>query len=454
MPFVSVDLSNMTSFRLKDSGRSIVPVGVNYFDPECGWAPKLWQQFDESRVRRHLLLLHEQGFNTIRVFLTLATFHRESGRVTPEAMDKFRKLLTICHEYGIYVIPTGPDHWEGVPVWRKGDRFVDESVLQADENWWRDFAGRCRDESAILAYDLFNEPAIGWDSPGMKAGWNTWLQKEYKTAGAVAKAWKMSAVDLGSLGTIAVPEPKAVKNDQCLYDYQRYREYLADEWTRRMTSAIRSVDRRHMITIGHIQWTSPIYLPAVKHYAGFNLRSNARWLDFVTIHLYPLDLPRPCDSADGIAVNASYLEALLYQASVGKPLMLGEFGWYGGGAIVANGQVQMPDKPVSHQVEWNQELLKVSRGRVCGWLNWAFADTPTSTDLTRWSGCWTTDLKLKPWGEMYARVAREEAKQPDKPNPFPQYLTSSPVEYRALVTDPESGNDYRRQLRERKASAK
>jgi len=114
----------------------------------------------------------------------------------------------------------------------------------------------------------------------------------------------------------------------------------------------------------------------------------------------------------------------------------------------------MTDMPMSHQADWNRELLAVSRGKVCGWLNWAFADTPDSTDLTRWSGCWTTDLRLKPWGEIYAGLAKEVTRHPQLPGGYPEYLTSLQVEHRALVTDPESGNAYRRQLRERKAAAK
>lgn len=55
-------------------------------------------------------------------------------------------------------------------------------------------------------------------------------------------------------------------------------------------------------------------------------------------------------------------------------------------------------------------LLEVSQDQVCGWLNWAFADTPTSQDLTRWSGIWTEDLELKPWGEVFGRFAREQVR--------------------------------------------
>jgi len=448
MPFIEIDPGSKTAFRERGTGRPVVMVGVNYFDHETGWAPKLWQKFDEARVRRQLQMLHEQGFNSIRVFLTYQSFHAEPGRVHPEGEAKFRKLLRMCREFGIYVMPTGPDHWEGTPPWRKGDRFADETLLTADEAWWKDFAGRFKDEPALWAYDLYNEPMIGWDSPGMKAKWNDWLKREYGSVEEIAEAWKRPADQVGRAGEIPVPPPQAARNDGRLYDYQRFREFIADEWTRRMADAIRSVDRNHLVTVGYIQWAAPVLIGEVKHYAGFNPRSNARYVDFTTIHFYPLDQPRPCDSPEGVAVNRLYLEAVLYQCSVGKPLLLGEFNWYGGNSEAHTGW-SLPPKPPEHQVEWCQALLDVGRGRLCGYLNWAFADTPGSKDITRWSGLWTEDLKLKPWGKVFGEFARETVRHPQQWRQWPGWLVTnmSLADHRALVTDPGAGHALRRALR-------
>jgi hypothetical protein len=88
----------------------------------------------------------------------------------------------------------------------------------------------------------------------------------------------------------------------------------------------------------------------------------------------------------------------------------------------------------------------VTRGRVCGWLNWATADTPTSTDLTRWSGCWTTDLKLKPWGTAYGQFAREITSKPAPPRSFTPPFSTLKLDRDAAITDPQVGNDYRQAL--------
>ena len=448
MPFIEIDPTTTTALRQRTAEHApFVAVGVNYFDPHTGWAPKIWKAFDEEHTRKHLTMLREQGFNTIRVFLTLDSFHREPGRLHAEGERKFRTLLSLCREQNIYVIPSGPDHWEGVPAWRGKDPYADETILAADETWWRVFAERFKDEAAILAYDLLNEPSIRWDTPTMQAQWNDWLRAKYAATEDIARAWNGAAESVEAFGSIAVPPPNPAPGSQRLYDYQLFRESIADAWTRRHAAAIRSVDPNHLITVGHIQWAAPIYYPGIQHYAGFNLATNAKHVDFVTIHFYPLDEPKPCDGPEGIAANAKYLEALLHPCSVGKPVMLGEFAWYGGGEIRVNGRLQMPAQTLEDQVAWGRALLDVTQGRVCGWLHWAFADTPTSNDLTRWSGCWTEDLVLKPWGRLYGEFARTATRAPAERRPFPPDITALPVDRKAMLTDPAAGHAYRRRLR-------
>ncbi len=435
LPFVEVAPDATTALRLRGTGQIFVPVGVNYFGPHVGWAPKLWQQFDPATVRNHLRLVHEQGFNTIRVFLTLESFHRRPGVVHEEGLAKFRQLLASCREQQIRVIPCGPDHWEGVPKWtRFKDPFADEQMLEATATWWGQFVSAFQDEPVVLAWDLLNEPSIRWNTEAMKARWNQWLQKKYDSVQAVAKAHGLAADRVGTFGDIAVPPYDPSVNADRLLDYQLFRESIADHWTQTLTSAIRKHDKNHLITIGHIQWAGTAFLPGLRHYAGFNLKTNSQYVDFVTIHFYPLAQPRPCDAPNGIKQNAGYLEALLAECQVGKPVMIGEFGWYGGGDIRRGARVVMPSQTEADQVKWNSKLLDVSRGRVCGWLNWAFADTPDSQDLTRWSGLWTEDLTLKPWGREFGVFARDVANRTLKPRPFSDRIEEWQHDRRAVLT--------------------
>lgn len=447
LPFIEVDPASKTSFRERGTGKPFVSVGLNYFDPQTGWAPKVWQQFDEARVREQLDLVAGAGFNTIRVFITLTSFETEQGKVSGDGPAKFRKLLDLCRTRGIYVIPTGPELWEGAPAWYKGDRFADEMLLTAEESWWRRFAAEFANDPAIFAWDLANEPAVAWKGPAMQARWNEWLKTRYGTREKMADAWKMPLDKVEEPGAVSIPPDQPARGDRKLLDYQRFREHVGGEWVRRMTTAIRAGDRNHMVTVGHIQWASPVLLPSVWHYAGFDLKAETKLVDFTTVHFYPLDHPRPCDSPEGIPANAIYLQALLHDCSGGKPLMLGEFNWYGGGGLQGHAGWELPEKPVEHQVEWCGELLSVSRGRLCGWLNWAFADTPTARDISRWSGCWTTDLQLKPWGKVFSDFAKSTAGSPLPARPFDAWLTSVKFDRDLALTDPAVANEYRQQLR-------
>ncbi len=431
MPFIEVDPGRMTCLRECGTRRAFVAVGVNYFDHQTGWAPKIWRQFDDKRVAAQLDLLKAHGFNTVRVFLSLAEFHREPGIVAAEGEAKFRRLLDLCRTRGLYVIPTGPDHWEGTPGRRK-DRFSDEATLAADEAWWKAFAARFRDEPVILAWDLLNEPSVAWDTPAMRPKWNAWLRASYGIIEHTALVWGRPIEEVGEFDEVQPPPQDPAPNDRRLLDYQRFRESLADAWTSRHVGAIRSVDRNHLVTVGHIQWSVPLMLPTVWHYSGFDMRQNARHVDFVTIHFYPINPPRPCDTPEGFDANLAYLQGILHACVAGKPVMLGEFGWYGGGPIGRD----LPAQPPEHQLAWCEQLLTLTHGRLCGWLNWAMADTPTSTDLTRWSGVWTEDLRLKPWGGRYSAFAQDATREPAPERPWPEAVTGVRWDRHRLLTDP------------------
>src|SRR5205814_1369144 len=140
------------------------------------------------------------------------------------------------------------------PSWRNADNFADETDLNADAEWWTEFGRRFKDEPAILAWDLMNEPTIGWDTPAMRAKWNDWLKQRYSAIEKVASAWQAPAEQIGSFGDIAPPPPAPAPGNAKLLDFQYFREHIAIEWTRRMATAIRTHDKRHLLTIGCIQW--------------------------------------------------------------------------------------------------------------------------------------------------------------------------------------------------------
>jgi endo-1,4-beta-mannosidase len=161
---------------------------ANYYRPGTGWAPRLWKRFDANAARQDFARMKALGVNCVRVFLSHGSFFMEPDALLPEGLAKFDQLLAIAEEAGIYVHPTGPDGWEEFPAWAQCNRIVDDQYLTALETFWRRFGRRYRDRSVIFAYDLRNEPGVGWNDPMTLTKWNEWLQSRYGSAEKTAKA--------------------------------------------------------------------------------------------------------------------------------------------------------------------------------------------------------------------------------------------------------------------------
>jgi len=386
----------------RDSGRDFIPFGTNYYDPNTGWAPKIWSRFDAGRVRRHFDVMKELGVNCVRVFLAAATFQPDAETIDEQALGKLDTLVAIARRSGIRLILTGPDHWEGVPDYWKGDRFAGEQALKALEHFWTVVAGRYREEPAIFAWDLLNEPHLPWFDENWRGRWNKWIEDKYGSWEGLKSAWGTEVSESDQWGTVAVAEDKPAAGSARLRDYQLFREHLADNWVRRQVDAIRRADPAHLVTVGYIQWSYPLVRPGgPSRYAAFNPRRQARLLDFVTIHFYPT-FGSPFESEANWRKNLDYLQAALAYCHTGKPVVLGEFGWYGGGA-----PQQHPFASEAQQADWIAVEIEASRRLADGWLSWPLADTPESRDISLYAGLVKPDMSLKAWGRKFQAYASD-----------------------------------------------
>ena len=389
-----------------ERGRPFVPFGVSYYRPGQGWAPQLWKKFDPEATRKDFARMKALGVNCVRVFLTYGSFLMESNRVSPEGLAKFDQFLEIAGQAGIYVHPTGPDHWEGTPDWANGDRFADETVLSALDVFWKEFAARYRDRAVIFAYDLRNEPEVQWDTPPMREKWNRWLAKKFNSADQLAVAWGVTNQHL-VFGSIPIPPQQDCANCARLLDFQHFREEIADEWTRRQALAIKSADPRALVTIGLIQWSVPSVLPTSWHYSAFRPARQARFLDFLTIHFYPLAEGHYDYQNDDESKNLAYLESVVSEvARCGKPTVIGEFGWYGGGQL-NYGQTSAPP-PKSSRRNGAAKLSLPPPASPCGWLNWGFCTTsPEAGDVSQLTGLLKSRRRNeKAWGREFKKLSQ------------------------------------------------
>jgi len=411
-------------FAERGSGRPYIPFGTNYYDPHTGWAPKIWRQFDAEKVREHFRLMSKLGVNCARLFLTAATFQPDAKTVEEKSLKKLDILVKIGRETGIRLILTGPDHWEGSPSYWRPDRFAGEEALRALEYFWKTVGQRYKGEPAIFAWDLLNEPHLPWFIKEWRGRWNTWLQKTYGNWNSMKAAWGDELTEKDQWGEVAVPENRADADNPRLRDFQRFREHLADEWVRRQVESLRRADPTHLITVGYIQWSYPLVRPGrPSRYSAFNPPRQARLLDFVTIHFYPT-MGAPFGSEENWEKNLSYLQAVLAYCHTGKPVVLGEFGWYGGGSPQKH-----PYLSEAEQAQWINAEIEVSRRLADGWLSWPFADSPSSTDISLFAGLVKADFTIKAWGQKFKELASNlsELKQPTPKLPpfdFPNALTA------------------------------
>jgi regulation of enolase protein 1 (concanavalin A-like superfamily) len=390
-------------------GQPFVPFGVTYFRPGTGWAPQVWKQFDAEATRHDFARMKALGVNCARVFLTFGSFYSTPGALAEDGLAKFDQFLDLAEQAGLYVHPTGPDHWEGLPDWARGDRYADERVLGALETFWKLFAARYRGRAAIFAYDLLNEPEIPWDTPALREQWNQWLRAKYQSTEALASAW--NTAPQFEFGSIPVPPPADAPGSRQLLDFQHFREHVADEWTRRQAAAIKAADPDALVTVGLIQWSVPALLPAgPRHYSAFRPERQAKFLDFLEVHFYPLEHGAyEYRDLDSERRNLAYLESVVREvAKPGRPVVLGEFGWYGGGQPSFGGG-RHPAATESQQARWCRRVVETTRGLVCGWLNWGFYDHPEAKDVTELIGLVKPDGTLKEWGREFKRLAGELA---------------------------------------------
>jgi hypothetical protein len=313
------------------SGKPYAPVGLTYFRANTGWAPQVWKQFDAAATRRDFAAMKELGVNCVRVFISFTSFCDPPGQLNADGIAKFDEFLKIAEEAGIYVHPTGPDLWEGIPEWARVDQISDEKFLQSLETFWSQFAKRYAGRNVIFAYDLRNEPAVPWKAtPAVQKRWSDWLLNgvsnkgtgsrptigidaeaadceracplfrpaRYPSREALAKAW---GVDLAKVQAAELPPPE--DENKCgkaeLLDYQLFREDLADEWTRRQVKAIKAADPAALCTVGFIQWSVPTLLPGLRHYAAFRPERQAPLLDFLEIHFYPFGSSTDWETSKG-----------------------------------------------------------------------------------------------------------------------------------------------------------
>lgn len=396
------------------TGEKFVPVGCNYFDPQTGWAPKVWSQYNDDRVRGHFRQMADAGLNTIRVFLATRTLSPVAGSYDAAGFAKVAAMIAAARDAGLRIVFSGPNIWEGPSQGDRGDLFGDPAMLERRCDLWRQLMQHFGAERTIMAWDLHNEPQVHWPNPEHSA------HPYFKPR---LERWRRYARErLGrNVDAFAGIHPNGC--DRGLYrTYVGFQEWLSEQWVAAQSRAIRQAGGRQLITLGLHQTSVPIHLPKGYGYAGFHPRLIGRHLDYTSAHFYPflpdihLGMVEPM-----LTIRRGYLEIVCRGALwPGKPLVMEEFGWKGGSRVPG----EQKTWPQEHQSLWGDALMEVTEGIACGWLNWGYADSPApNADISAASGLWTSDGKLKHWGRRFLQHAARLKRQPLAPRPAAERYT-------------------------------
>ncbi|HEY7159116.1 MAG TPA: cellulase family glycosylhydrolase [Gemmataceae bacterium] len=332
------------SFVLAKSGRRFVPWGFNYDrDARSRLLEDYW--FDEWRkVEKDFAAMKKLGANVVRVHLQFGRFMDAADEANDKSLKQLERLVTLAERNGLYLDLTGLGcyHKKDVPGWY--DALAEKERWAAQAHFWQAVAGRCAGSPAVFCYDLMNEPVV----PGGKRKAGDWLGPEW--AG------------------------KCYVQCIALDQNERPRADIARQWVKTLTTAIRKVDRRHLITVGLVDWS--LDRPGLT--SGFIPEKIAADLDFLSVHIYP----KKGKIDEALKTLAGF--------AVGKPVLIEE------------------TFPLSCPIEELGEFFDGSKKTVAGWIGFYWGQSAEELRDAKTFG----DVLTRQWLEFFVkrrpRVTRDQ----------------------------------------------
>jgi hypothetical protein len=270
MPRVETTPDN-TGFRLVPSGKPFRPWGFNYDHDAAGRLIEDYWESNWPKIEADVAAMKTLGGNVVRVHLQLAKFLDSPTAVNSRALRRLSKLLELAEREGLYLDVTGLGcyHKRDVPAWY--DRLDEQQRWDAQARFWQAVATTCAKSPAIFCYDLMNEPVV----PGGRRQAGDWLGPPF------AGECFVQFITLDQRGR---PRPE-----------------IARQWIAHLTRAIRQVDRRHLVTVGLVDWSRD--RPGLS--SGFVPAKIAPELDFLAVHIYPErgKLDKAVETLRGFAVG-------------------------------------------------------------------------------------------------------------------------------------------------------
>jgi glutamate racemase len=241
-----------THFVSGDSDNPFRPMGFNYDHDADGRLLEDYWHTEWDRVENDFRDMQNLGANVVRIHLQFGKFMKSATEANAEELKQLQRLLTLAKETKLYLDLTGLGcyHKKDVPAWY--DALDEQARWNAQQVFWEAVATVCSDSSAVFCYDLMNEPVIGGDKAGPDWLGPAFAGKHFVQFVAKSTNWRT--------------RPEAAK-----------------QWIDQMVTAVRQHDKRHLITVGFVDWS--LDRPGLT--SGFDPLKVAEKLDFLAVHIYP-----------------------------------------------------------------------------------------------------------------------------------------------------------------------
>ncbi|HYE05060.1 MAG TPA: beta-galactosidase [Planctomycetota bacterium] len=409
------------NFELEGSGTPIVPLGGNILGTVHPSSGTIFRAFDRDDCDRRLGLMAQLGLNCLRQAIGVNEVFDPARGLKPEGMRSWNAFMALARKHGIYVMPVGG--YVGGNDWFDAARLADHGrALDESCAFWEAFAAEQAGDPAVWAWDLRNE-LLYWDSPtpGSDAGdhdiiaarlidrWPGWLERKY---GDVATMNRHYAGTYGAFAAV----PGSVRFVEAPYDARLhdFRCYLNDrgyDWCRRQCEVLRRVAPDHLICSGNNTWLSPdqdLFLAN-----GFHNRAVHDLFDFITHHPYPACQAKaggrgdPLDHLrdDGVPLRY-WINACIGMSRLdhyGKPVVIQEWGWYGGGESRFLGP--LPHRSEDEHAAYARRFTDALIPHAVGFLNWPTFDMSEAEDISNHGGIFSADGRPKALAGVYADLA-------------------------------------------------
>jgi len=311
-------------FVFSASHRPFTPWGFNY-DHDASDQHRLLEDYwdtEWSKVEQAFHDMKQLGANVVRIHLQIGKFMKDPASVNISSMNRLDKLVSLAETEGLYLDITGLGCYKksDTPLWY--DRLPERERWAVQARFWNAIATKVGKSPAVFCYNLMNEPVV---------------PAKVEIADNVGEA--------GHVGE-ASWHPKAWVDNRCYVEdltqdlQARSRLQIAQAWLKEMSTAIRSHDRKHLITVGtFVVFDQTRLLPI-----GATPAQLKGDVDFFSLHYYPTDA-QPA-GADGSEKSVQILK----QLSVGKPIVIEE------------------TAPLNCSVASLERFITASKPYVAGWM--------------------------------------------------------------------------------------